>query len=92
MPRRYWNTILLHTKYSACAILFVLKLSISPNVIVLGRKFAMAQIKAAIATILSKFELRVSKKVIEPLELDPAQFLHAVKGGIWLNMYKRTST
>lgn len=57
--------------------------------LITGMRFASVQVKAALAALISNFEVRVNKKTKEPLEVDPTYFLHSAIGGIWLNFYKR---
>uniref|UniRef100_A0A1Y1JWW3 Cytochrome P450 n=1 Tax=Photinus pyralis TaxID=7054 RepID=A0A1Y1JWW3_PHOPY len=57
--------------------------------ICLGQKFALGQIRAAIAHIVTNFEIRVNSRTIQPLQIDPTSSLVAAKGGIWLDFYKR---
>ncbi|XP_063696557.1 probable cytochrome P450 28a5 [Culicoides brevitarsis] len=54
----------------------------------LGQRFAKAQSKACIATILLNFEISVNEKTMTPLRLDPKDFLGSALGGIWLNFKK----
>lgn len=54
----------------------------------LGQRFAKAQSKACVATIVKNFEMTVDKKTITPLRLDPKEFLGTSAGGIWLNFKK----
>uniref|UniRef100_A0A240SY25 Cytochrome n=1 Tax=Lutzomyia longipalpis TaxID=7200 RepID=A0A240SY25_LUTLO len=51
----------------------------------LGHKFALAQVKAAIVSLVSNFELSVNAKTKTPIVLDPRQFLAYHIGGIWLD-------
>ncbi|KAF5308637.1 hypothetical protein FQR65_LT06098 [Abscondita terminalis] len=57
--------------------------------ICLGQKFALGQIRAAIVNIVQNFEIRVNKRTIQPLQIDPTSTLVAAKGGIWLDFYNR---
>ncbi|KAK4883201.1 hypothetical protein RN001_006520 [Aquatica leii] len=57
--------------------------------ICLGQKFALGQIRAAMVHIVSNFEIRVNKRTIQPLQIDPTSTLVAAKGGIWLDFHKR---
>lgn len=54
----------------------------------LGQRFAKAQSKACVATIVKNFEMTVNKKTITPLQLDPKEFLGISLGGLWLNFKK----
>lgn len=49
-------------------------------------RFALLQSKAAIAAIVSKFELTANKKTQEPLIIGPAEFLNIKQGGLWVDM------
>ncbi|KAL9698573.1 hypothetical protein quinque_002014 [Culex quinquefasciatus] len=51
----------------------------------LGIRFARMQVKRGVYEILTHFELTVDSKTVEPLQLDPKQFLTMALGGIWLN-------
>ncbi|XP_059618985.1 probable cytochrome P450 28a5 isoform X1 [Phlebotomus argentipes] len=53
--------------------------------ICLGQRFAMAQVKAAIVSLVNEFELSVNPKTKTPLIFDPKQFLIYPYGGIWLD-------
>ncbi|KAF2897764.1 hypothetical protein ILUMI_08411 [Ignelater luminosus] len=55
----------------------------------LGMRFGVTQVKVAIASVIANFEVRLNKKTIVPLEIDPQYFLLKAKGDIWLNYYKR---
>ncbi|XP_059618982.1 probable cytochrome P450 28a5 [Phlebotomus argentipes] len=56
--------------------------------ICLGQRFAQAQIKAALVSLLDNFEVEVNPKTKEPIIFDPKQFLTYAIGGLWLN-FKR---
>ncbi|XP_023707098.2 cytochrome P450 9e2 [Cryptotermes secundus] len=56
--------------------------------ICLGSRFAMMQVKAGIAAIISNFELSRTKRTPVPFIPDPNHFLLAAKGGLWLQMKK----
>ncbi|KAL1396483.1 hypothetical protein pipiens_001043 [Culex pipiens pipiens] len=51
----------------------------------LGMRFARMQMKRGVYEILKNFELTVDPKTIQPLQMDPKQFLTMPIGGIWLN-------
>lgn len=51
----------------------------------LGMRFARMQVKRGVYEILKNFELTVDSKTIQPLQIDPKQFLTMALGGIWLN-------
>ncbi|EDS36419.1 cytochrome P450 26B1 [Culex quinquefasciatus] len=50
----------------------------------LGMRFARMQMKRGVYEILKNFELSVDPKTIQPLQMDPKQFLTMPLGGIWL--------
>lgn len=52
-------------------------------------RFAMLEMKLALATFLYKYKVGVCSKTNHPLPLDPASFILAPKGGIWLKVTKR---
>uniref|UniRef100_A0A1L8E4E5 Putative cytochrome n=1 Tax=Nyssomyia neivai TaxID=330878 RepID=A0A1L8E4E5_9DIPT len=52
--------------------------------ICLGMRFAQAQLRAAIVSIVKDFELTVDSKTSENLLLNPSQLLPSVLGGVWL--------
>lgn len=56
------------------------------NVYVLGMRFAMLEMKLALATFLYHYEVQPSVKTKTPLQLDPAAFILAPKNGIWLKI------
>ncbi|XP_055710224.1 probable cytochrome P450 28d1 [Phlebotomus papatasi] len=51
----------------------------------LGEKFAMAQVKAAIVSLVKTFEITVNPRTRTHLISDPKQFLTYPIGGIWLD-------
>ncbi|GAB0098877.1 Cytochrome P450 [Sergentomyia squamirostris] len=53
--------------------------------ICLGMKFAQAQVKAALVSLVNNFNISVNSKTQEPIVLDPKQFLAYATGGIWLD-------
>lgn len=56
----------------------------------LGYRFAMMQVKAGIASIVSNFELRSNSRTPIPIVPDPTYFMLAAKGGLWMQLVKRT--
>jgi hypothetical protein len=54
-----------------------------------GMRFGLMQTKVGIVSILSKYEVRVSKKTPIPLEFDPRSFVLAPLGGMWLDIVNR---
>lgn len=56
----------------------------------LGYRFAVTQVKAGIASIVHNFELRPNKRTSIPFVPDPNYLLLAAKGGLWLDIVKRT--
>lgn len=57
--------------------------------ICLGMKFAMLQVKTALAAILSNFDVKLSSKTVEPLPISAKSFLLACETGIWVNFIDR---
>ncbi|GAB0098876.1 Cytochrome P450 [Sergentomyia squamirostris] len=53
--------------------------------ICLGMKFAQAQMKAAVVSLINNFEISVNSKTQIPIVFDPKQFLIYPIGGIWLD-------
>ncbi|KAG8224784.1 hypothetical protein J437_LFUL002228 [Ladona fulva] len=45
-------------------------------------------VKAAIATVVSKYELHPSSKSPKPITLDPRYFVTVAKGGLWVHVEK----
>jgi cytochrome P450 family 6 len=58
--------------------------------ICLGFRFALMQVKAGLATVIRNFEVRSSKRTPNPFLPDPHYFLLAAKGGLWLDLVKRS--
>jgi hypothetical protein len=48
------------------------------------------QVKAGIATIIHNYEVRPTKRTPNPIVPDPNYFMLAAKGGLWLDLVKRT--
>uniref|UniRef100_A0A1L8E4F6 Putative cytochrome n=1 Tax=Nyssomyia neivai TaxID=330878 RepID=A0A1L8E4F6_9DIPT len=53
--------------------------------ICLGQKFALAQVKAALVSLVNDFEISVNPKTKPEVVFDPKQFLIYAVGGLWLN-------
>ena len=49
-----------------------------------GSRFALMQVKAGIASIVSGFEISPTSRTPIPIVPDPANFLLGVKEGLWL--------
>nr|XP_022909586.1 cytochrome P450 6j1-like [Onthophagus taurus] len=54
----------------------------------LGQRFAMLQVKVALASILNNFELTVNEKTKVPLEYDKRYFRLVTTSGLWINFNK----
>nr|CAD7409075.1 unnamed protein product [Timema poppensis] len=52
-------------------------------------KFALAQIKVALVTIILHFKVSVNKKTMLPLTMDKGSLLTYPTGGLWLNFNRR---
>jgi hypothetical protein len=48
------------------------------------------QVKAGIAAVISDFEVRPNKRTPVTVIQDPNYFMFAAKGGLWLDIVKRT--
>jgi len=57
----------------------------------IGSRFAMLQLKMALAAIISKFDLSVCERTIFPAQIDPRQMVVAPLGGVWLQVQPRSS-
>ncbi|KAG8235010.1 hypothetical protein J437_LFUL015673 [Ladona fulva] len=55
----------------------------------IGMRFGKMQTKAGIASLISKFELRLGSKSSGKLILDPASFVPTVKGGMFISFFPR---
>ena len=55
----------------------------------IGMRFALLEIKLAIANIVRNFTLFPSDKTTEPLELDPVSGVAWVKNGLYIRVEKR---
>jgi cytochrome P450 family 6 len=55
-----------------------------------GIRFGLTQTKVGIVSILSKYEVRVSKKTPIHLEFDPRSIVLAPVGGMWLDIVNRS--
>uniref|UniRef100_A0A182JAM5 Uncharacterized protein n=1 Tax=Anopheles atroparvus TaxID=41427 RepID=A0A182JAM5_ANOAO len=51
----------------------------------LGMRFALMQVKRGIFELITKYDISVSAKTKQPLQLDPKTFIVAPLGGIWLD-------
>uniref|UniRef100_A0A2S2NDH0 Putative Cytochrome p450 n=1 Tax=Schizaphis graminum TaxID=13262 RepID=A0A2S2NDH0_SCHGA len=58
--------------------------------ICIGMRFAMLEMKLALAQFLHSYLVTLSDKSCTRIEFEPASFLSCPKGGIWLNVNKRT--
>ena len=54
--------------------------------ICVGMKFAIMQVKAAMATILRKNTIEISSRMKLPIKFKPSAMLTAVEGGVWLKI------
>lgn len=52
-------------------------------------RFAILEMKLALATFLSKYEVDICSRSNHPLPLDPRSFILAPKDGIWLKISPR---
>lgn len=52
-------------------------------------RFAILEMKLALATFLYKYEVDICSKTRHPLLLDPTAFILAPKDGIWLKINSR---
>ncbi|XP_060874580.1 probable cytochrome P450 6a14 [Metopolophium dirhodum] len=57
--------------------------------ICIGMRFAMLEMKLALAQFLHSYLVTLSEKSCTRIEFEPASFLSCPKGGIWLNVNKR---
>nr|CAD7449561.1 unnamed protein product [Timema bartmani] len=57
--------------------------------ICIGIKFALAQIKVALVTIILHYKVSVNKKTMLPLTMDKRSLLTYPTGGLWLDFTKR---
>lgn len=57
--------------------------------ICLGMRFALTQLKCALAMLITKYEVLVHEKTRTDNKFDPAYFLSRLDGGIWLNFIER---
>lgn len=56
--------------------------------ICLGNKFANMQVKTGIASLITNFEIRATKRTPSRVNPDPNYFMLAAKGGLWLQFTK----
>ena len=54
-----------------------------------GMRFGLMQTKVGLVSLLSKYQLSVSKKTPIPLAFEPQSFVLAPVGGMWLQIRKR---
>jgi len=52
-------------------------------------RFGLMQIKVGLVSLLSKYQLSVSKKTPIPIVFDPSTFFLSPVGGVWLQITKR---
>ncbi|XP_050435290.1 probable cytochrome P450 6a14 [Adelges cooleyi] len=57
--------------------------------ICIGMRFAMIEMKLALAQFLQDYSIKLCDKSNEHIEFEPASFLSTPKGGIWLRVQKR---
>ncbi|XP_053681222.1 probable cytochrome P450 28d1 [Anopheles nili] len=57
----------------------------------LGMRFALMQVKRGIFEVITKYEISLNSKTMQPLQLDPKAFIICPLGGIWLD-YKPIHT
>ena len=62
----------------------------SELIIVPGFRFALMQVKAGLATVIRNFEVRSGRRTPNPFVPDPHYFLLAAKGGLWVDLVKRS--
>lgn len=67
-------------------VLHIFHLNYHYVVCILGMRFAMLEMKLALATFLYHYEVQPSVKTKTILQLDPAAFILAPKNGIWLKI------
>ena len=48
------------------------------------------QVKAGLATVIRNFEVRSGRRTPNPFVADPNYFMLAAKGGLWLDIVKRS--
>jgi len=54
-----------------------------------GMRFGLMQTKVGLVSLLSKYQISVSKKTPIPLVFDPKSFALSPLGGLWLQIRKR---
>ena len=88
----YWKILGLISSEEQIYIPFTLSIHIfNPELNIFpGFHFALMQVKAGLATIIRNFELRSGRRTPNPFVPDPHSFLLAAKGGLWLDIVKRT--
>ena len=54
-----------------------------------GMRFGLMQTKVGLISLLSKYQISVSKKTPIPIVLEPTSFVLSPVGGMWLQIRKR---
>jgi len=57
--------------------------------IIVGMRFSLTQIKAALVEIVRNFDIKVNPKTRKDNEIDDTYFMPALKGGVWLDFVER---
>ncbi|KAK9503566.1 hypothetical protein O3M35_010098 [Rhynocoris fuscipes] len=55
----------------------------------IGQRFAMIEMKLALAQVILNYEITLSKKTPSTIKIDPSTFILAPIGGLWLNLKER---
>ena len=55
----------------------------------IGMRFALLEAKVALAKIMMRYNLKLSSKTKDPLELDPKMVVSYPKDGIYIELEKR---
>lgn len=58
--------------------------------ICLGQRFALIQIKIGVVRLLTEFEIRLNKKTIEPLVMNPRIFISKPLNPVYLDFFKKS--
>lgn len=58
----------------------------------IGKRFAILQLKAALARLIYNYKLVPSSRTVDKLEIDPASSSQQPKGGLWVKPIKRSET
>jgi hypothetical protein len=79
---------------SNCNIILIITkekvLILNTNLIIFtGMRFGLMQTKVGLVSLLSKYQISVSKKTPIPIVFDPSSFALSPKGGMWLQITKR---